>query len=190
MAFPSDAFVDDIKFVADVTVHSQHEVQTEVDKIANWSFEHDISLSLEKTILLHDGCHQPLHSYAIHGFVIKSVDNFMDLSIACAGYSGHCAAVARKASRVAGAIRRTFYIKPCEIMWPAFYIYILPVLRYASTAWNPVLQSDVDELESIQWRYTKSIRGIGDLTYLERLHELNALTVANQRIFADFVFYL
>ena len=36
LVFPSDAFADDIKFVANVTVHMQHTVQTEVDKIVNW----------------------------------------------------------------------------------------------------------------------------------------------------------
>ena len=59
---------------------------------------------------------------------------------------------------------------------------------YASTAWNPVLKSDMDVLESVQRQYTKLIRGMCDLTYLDHLYELNALTVANQHIFADVVF--
>ena len=73
-------------------------------------------------------------------------------------------------------------------MWQAYQIYILPVLMYASTAWNPVLKSDMDVLESVQRQYTKLIRGMCDLTYLDHLYELNALTVANQHIFADMVF--
>ena len=123
-----------MKFVADVIVHTQHEVQKEVDKIVAWSFE---LLSIEKTILLHAGCHQPLHSYATHGSDIKSIDNFMDLGVqrsSCTGYSGHCEVVACKANRIAGTIRRAFPKKPREIMWPAFQIYVLLVLMYALTA--------------------------------------------------------
>ena len=58
---------------------------------------------------------------------------------------------------------------------------------YTSTVWYPVLKSDVDVLESVQRQYTKSIRSMCDLTYLKRLDELNTLTVANQRTFADMV---
>ena len=90
LVFPSDAFDDDIKFLANITVLTQHEVQTEVDNITNLSFENSMQLSLEKTILLHAGRHQPLHSYAIHGFVVNSVDHFMYLGVhllSCAGYS-------------------------------------------------------------------------------------------------------
>ena len=75
-------------------------------------------------------------------------------------------------------------------MWPAFQIYFLPVLMYASMAWNPVLKNGVDVLESVQWRYTKLIRGMCDLTYVEHLNELNALTEADQRTFADVVFMI
>ena len=52
LVFPSDAFADDIKFIADTTVYSQPEVQSEIDKITNWSNEHYMPLSLEKTILV------------------------------------------------------------------------------------------------------------------------------------------
>ena len=73
-------------------------------------------------------------------------------------------------------------------MWPAFQIYVSPVFMYASTAWNPVLKSDVDVLESAQRQYTKLIKGMCDLTFLERLNEHDALTVANQHTFAGMVF--
>ena len=85
----------------------QHEVQTEVGKIVNWSFKHDTLLLLEKTIFVYAGSHQPLYSYAIHGSVIKSRDNFMNLGVQrsfCAVYSNHCEAVAHKASKVAVVI--------------------------------------------------------------------------------------
>ena len=70
LAFPSNVFATDIKFMAHVIVRTQHKVQTEEDKIENWSFEHDMPLSLEKTFHLHIGCPKPLHSYAIRGSVI------------------------------------------------------------------------------------------------------------------------
>ena len=50
LVFPAGAFADDFKFVADVTDHSQAEVQLDVDKIALWSAEHDMPLSLEKPL--------------------------------------------------------------------------------------------------------------------------------------------
>ena len=174
--------------MADVTVHTQHEVRTKVDKIMNWSFEHDMPLSenysfarrvpstitrLRYARLCHEvrrQFHGPRCSTLVLRWLFRSL-------------RGH----STKASRIAGAIRRAFLIKPYEIMWPAFQIYVLPVLMYALTAWNHVLKSDINVLESVQRRYTKSIKGMYDLTYLEPLNELNVLTVATQRV-ADMVF--
>ena len=188
---PAGAFADDLKFVADVTVHPQAEVQTEVDKISLWLAEHNMPLSLEKIFVLHGGHHQPLYTYMIDGSNLSTVDRFVDLGVHYASssdYVGHCAAVAAKASRISGVIHRAFLFKLHALMWPAFQLYVLPILMYGSQAWKPFLKRDVHLLEGVQKRYTKAIRGMRDMSYAERLRALNALSVVNQHSYVDIIF--
>ena len=73
-------------------------------------------------------------------------------------------------------------------MWPAFQLYVIPILMYGSKAWNFYLKCDVHLLEGVLKCYTKAIWGTQDMSYAERLCALNALSVANQRSYADMVF--
>jgi hypothetical protein len=140
---------------------------------------------------MHCGYHQPLHDYHIGNTKLQTVDNFADLGVrrtACGGYSGHSEALAAKAARISGAIRRAFRSRSRELLWPAFTYYVLPVLMYLSQAWSPKLKKDIAVLERVQRRFTKRIAGLGNLSYSERLHELNALTLSNRRVYADLIF--
>jgi ribonuclease P/MRP protein subunit RPP40 len=190
-SFPVDAFADDIKLLADVTVHSRADVQAEVDRIVTWSDSHGMSLSLDKTVVMHCGYRQPSHDYYIGNTKLHAVDNFTDLGVrrtACGGYSGHSDALAAKAARISGAIRRAFRSRSRDLLWPAFTYYVLPVLMYLSQAWSPKLKRDIAVLEKVQRRFTKCIAGLDNLSYPERLRELNALTLSNRRFYADMVF--
>ena len=123
VSLPFDGFADDIQFLADVIVKSKSEVQAELDKISIWSDENNMPLSFEKTIAMHCGHCQPFHEYHIKDQVIKAVNNFTDLGVrrsANAPYSSHCEALATKASKVAGAIRRAFLSNSRSLLWPAF----------------------------------------------------------------------
>ena len=147
----SVAFADDVKFLADVTELSKDDVQAEVDIIANWSEEHYMPLSVDKTITLHGDHRQPMHEYSIHRTTIKSVVSFKDLGVlhTAVGYSGHCDNLVAKASQVA-AIRRVFHYKSSELMWPAYQIHVIPKIMYLSQAWNPWLRRKINALEKLQ----------------------------------------
>jgi hypothetical protein len=58
---------------------------------------------------------------------------------------------------------------------------------YCSPAWSPVLQCDVNLVESVQRRFTKKIAGLSELSYSERLHSLGALSLQNLRTYTDMV---
>jgi ribonuclease P/MRP protein subunit RPP40 len=188
---PVVGYADDIKFLADVTVHTKSDVQTAIDALVCWSDDNNMPLSLPKTVVMHCGRHQPQHQYHIHGEPVMTVDSFVDLGVrrtSCATYSGHSQTVAAKASRVAGMIRRAFPSAACALRWPAFQSYVMPIIMYLSQAWHPKLKRDILLLEKVQQRFTKSIRELRGLTYVDRLRELQALTVANRLVYADMVF--
>lgn len=187
---PAVAYADDVKFVADVIVNTQADVQAEVDSVVDWSNEHDMPLSIEKCLVMHCGRSQPNFAYNMHGSTINCAVAVKDLGVLRSsnfGYEGHYQAVAAKANRMAGIIRHSFQLKCPQLLWPAFQQYVAPTLMYNSPAWRPYLRKDIALIERVQRRYTKCIRGLVDLSYDDRLKQLNAMSVENKMACADLI---
>jgi hypothetical protein len=121
---------------------------------------------------------------------MPTVTSFRDLGVVrsnSAAYSDQCQALCLKAGRTANAFRRAFSLGARELLWPAFQYYVLPSLMYCSSVWSPYLQADVLAVEHVQRKFTKSILGLRDATYQQRLQALNALSLVNRRIHSDMV---
>ncbi len=190
LRLPTVAFADDVKFIADVAVYSQREVQADIDTLADWSEEHDMPLTIEKCAVLHCGHGQQNFDYKIRDVLIPVVSNLVDLGLqrsSNGGYEGHCDIIASKASKLAGAIRKSFQLKVPQLLWPAFQAYVAPILMYGASAWSPCLQRDIDRIERVQQRFTKSIPELHDMNYDERLARLSTLSLRDRRLYADLV---
>ena len=186
----SVAFADDLKYVADVAISSRDDVQEDATTVENWSAEYGMPVSIEKSLVLHCGLHQPKYVYSFQSQVLRSADNLADLGVqrsSDGGYSVHCAYVVNKASKVSGAIRRVFRFSSQKLLWPAFLTYVLPILTYCSPAWNTNVAGNIKLIESVQRRFTKRISELKHLPYSARLHQLGDLTVQNRLLFNDMV---
>jgi len=112
----------------------------------------------------------------------------------CLRFSDHCASASLKASRVANLILRIFKTRDPIVYTKAFCSYVRPILEYASPVWSPRLISDVNVIERVQRRYTKSVfsRCYGALaattSYLERASALKLETLELRRARADMYF--
>ena len=69
-------------------------------------------------------------------------------------------------------IWRCFLCKDVENLIRAFTTYVRPMLEYCSPVWSPVSVSLIDQLESVQRRFTKRLSGLRSLTYDERCARL------------------
>ena len=81
ITFPSQAFADDFKFIADVIMHSKDIIQNEINIVVNWADERGTPLSIEKCCVLHCGPVQPCNVYHIKSTIIKATDTIIDLDI-------------------------------------------------------------------------------------------------------------
>ena len=53
-----------------------------------------------------------------------------------------------------------------------YKIYVRPILEYCTSAWAPYLLRDIDQLESVQRFFTRSLPGMAQLPYHVRLTTL------------------
>jgi hypothetical protein len=188
ITLPCAAYADDFKFVGDTTILSRESIQKEIDVVVSWSDEYRMPLSLEKCAVLHCGPKQLNFVYVLNEGTMKCVSTLLDLGVlrsSGGGYSDHCRAVASKAARLSGAIRHVFHSKKRELLWTAFKCYVIPVLMYCSPVWNPSLQRDIKLIESIQRRFTKRIFDLQQLSYDDRLSQLQVLSLQDLRKYAD-----
>ena len=185
------AFADDVKFVADVAASAPAEVQGDIDVVANWSKEYNMPLSIDKTVVMHDGRKQPNNDYYLDGYNLSSRDSFSDLGVSRSAndsFSSYCLMTVNKANKLSGAIWRVFHSSDRRLLWPAFQMYVLPGLMYCSKFWNTNIMSDMKSIEAVQRRISKKIGNIIYLPYNSRLQELDVLSLENRGRFADMVF--
>jgi len=62
---------------------------------------------------------------------------------------------------------------------------VRPILEYASQVWSPLLLEDIDKIERVQRRFTKSLPGFQNKSYAERLMILSLDTLELRRLKAD-----
>jgi len=60
-------------------------------------------------------------------------------------------------------------------------------VEYANSVWNPYKKGDIEEIEKVQKRATKLIKGLKKLSYEERLRKLRLPTPKYRRIRGDMI---
>ena len=67
-------------------------------------------------------------------------------------------------------------------------MYVRPLLEYNSVIWSPSLIKDIDLIEQVQRRFTKSLRCLDGVAYTDRLQRLNLPSLELRRLHLDLVF--
>ena len=69
----------------------------------------------------------------------------------------------------------------------AFIIYVRTLLEYCTPVWSPHTIGNINKVEAVQRKFTKSINGLSSLCYVDRLGELSLKTLELRRLKQDFV---
>ena len=64
---------------------------------------------------------------------------------------------------------------------------VRPVLEYCLPVWRPYTKKDLGNIEKIQNKYTKMIKGLKDKKYEERLLELGITSLEDRQYRADMI---
>jgi len=70
-------------------------------------------------------------------------------------FKDHITSIVTRAHVRAMEIWRCFLCKDMDVVMRAFITYVHPLLEYCSPVWSPSSNTLIDQLESVQWRFTK-----------------------------------
>jgi hypothetical protein len=73
------------------------------------------------------------------------------------------------------------------VLLRAFNTYVRPALEYASCIWSPYRKSAIEQVESVQRKFTKRLPGYAHSSYDERLIKLGLQSLEVRRLRQDLI---
>ena len=184
-------FADDTKLGGTAScVEDCNKIQKDLNKLSNWSQKWQMSFNVEKCKVMHIGDTNPRFKYHIRSQDLSNVKQEKDLGVIISNNlktSDQCTAASKKANKMLGFITRNIDHKSPEIMKKLYIAFVRPHLEYAVQFWSPNYIKDQNSLERVQRRATKHIPVLRNLTYEERLKQLDMFPHHKRRTRGDLI---
>ena len=181
-------FADDAKVSGKATNSST--IQDDLDNLTEWSIKWQLPFNYKKCKCLHIGRNNPMKQYSMHGRILDEVECEKDLGVeidAELKFHKQTSSAVKKANRMLGVIKGTFKVKN-EKNFPLLYMSLVrPHLEYANVVWGPHYILDQKAVENVPRIATKIIPNIKDLSYKERLRQLNLPSLQHRRKRGDMI---
>ena len=195
-------FADDMKLFASVvrnpvSLHpsTDFSLQHDIDVLFKTSLSWGLHMNKAKCAVLRFSRRfrdqsQPL--YMLDGTQLPVHHSQRDLGVLVDDslkFHEHIATVTHRASGLCHNFRKSTVCRSVAFMMFLLKTHIRPVLEYASCLWCTEYADDIRKLERVQRRWTKQIEGFQEMSYAERLKELDLYSVQGRFIRADLIQY-
>ena len=174
-------FADDTKLGMNVSESENVRIlQEDLRKVGDWSVKWQLPFNVNKCKVMHIGHRNPQSSYTLLGNSVDCTDTEKDLGVVISNdlkFSKQCIEAEKKAQRMLGYIKRQFGFRNKEIVLTLYNSLVRPHLEYAVQFWCPSFRKDIIRLERVQARATKLIPSIRNLSFEDRLKELNLFSL-------------
>jgi len=162
---PMKIFADDVAMYCPIQSATDCvDFQRDLDSISAWCSKWQMRLNVSKCDLLcisnKSSPSKPSYYINNHNLQWVSSVKYLGVFVDCKlSWNHHISHVSAKATRVLNLLRRHMYTCRASSKLKAFRALVLPVLDYASVAWNPHTQKNISALEKIQNRGARWVCG-------------------------------
>ena len=183
-------FADDIKLWAHIRTNDDCILlQKDLNALYDWSVKNDLPFNVQKCKMLNIGkSHEFNYTLGPHQLVWTNEEKDLGVWISSSlKTSVQCNAVYKKTSQILALLTRNFGRFTKQVFPAIINTYIRPTMEYAVQAWSPWLEKDIALLQRIYHRATKSVIGLWNKPYEERIASLQLFDFRYRRIRGDLI---
>ena len=187
-------FADDTKLVKMIdSLEDSKMLQNDIDSLVQWSNKWLLKFHPNKCHVLTLGKFENIkhaHQYKIDDKILEHVECEKDLGVfidSDLSFENHISEKVKVANNLVGLIRRSFFHLSTSLFKQLFTSFVRPHLEYAQAVWHPHLRKNINQIENVQRRATKLVKGISNLSYEDRLKKIGLPTLEQRRSQIDMI---
>jgi hypothetical protein len=185
-------YADDISLYATINSNADRiKFQNELNELCQWASQWGLQINFDKCKVIHFGCHNNMFDYQLdnniimHSYCEKILGVLVDCNLS---FSDHIFNCVKKASKMCNIILTNLQYCNNNVLVQLFKCYVRPILEYGSIIFSPHCIYLVDTIEHVQRNFTKRLRGLQNVSYIDRLQICNLESLELRRIHNDIIF--
>ena len=193
-------FADDLKLYLSFNkrdaLYAVDQGQSNIDQLVRAGEAWGLKMNASKCVCIrfsrrgHQDFLSHLPMYKINNQMISFVESHRDLGItvdSCLKFHMHIKNRVNFINSLTTNILSCTLSRDPEFLLSIYTLHIRPLIEYGSCLWNTGYIGDLKLLERIQRRWTRSVEGMEELPYWERLRALNLFSLQGRFLRADLI---
>ncbi len=185
------SFADDTRLYTRISeIEDCDLLQSDLNCVYEWATNNNMVFNSQKFNYLSFSSKVSITNTSVHAYIspkmnlIDHVDHLKDLGIIMSSncsFEQHIVELSKRCSSLSGWILRTFSSREPLLLMTLFKSLVLSRLDYGSQLWSPSKICQINMVERVQRAFTKHVRGLYYLPYVERLKSLKLYSLQRRR---------